>query len=496
MKYLPLLLLIIFSFCVKAQNRNNVWMLGYPADYPYSYTGDSLYFNYNSIDTALIKRAMWMGFTDASICDTSGKLLFYSNGIYINNRDHDTLFNSAKFNPGYATDLYGSDDRGSYLSHTVLIIPRPLSNVLYDVFSVSGEKVKYADVEPLTLRHSVVDMLLNNGLGGINSNNLAEILFSDTLINGRITACKHANGRDWWVITHKYRSDIFYKFLLTPDTILGPFEQVIGTKIIYDLIGQSCFSPDGNWFAQTILNDTCDVMRFDRCTGEFSDCTTLVLNPPGKEEQIGGCAFSASSRFIYVSSTFHIYQLDLLSNNIQQSEETIGVLDSTNNFESVNAFLALAPNGKIYISAFDGVNYLHVIENPDSLGISCNFVYKGQVLPQYNSGSIPNSSNYDLGRLIGSPCDTLFNSTAPIPQQPTFSFTPNPSSDYINVVYAFDKNATLTITNAVGNNVKQLTLYAYFKNRIIYTNELPAGIYLVTITSGENRISKKLIVAR
>ena len=57
------------------------------------------------------------------------------------------------------------------------------------------------------------------------------------------------------------------------------------------------------------------------------------------------------------------------------------------------------------------------------------------------------------------------------------------------------ENATLTFTDAYGRVAKQLTLYPYFKNRIIYADDLSEGVYLVTMENEEVRTSKKVVVA-
>ncbi len=47
---------------------------------------------------------------------------------------------------------------------------------------------------------------------------------------------------------------------------------------------------------------------------------------------------------------------------------------------------------------------MHVIKQPDSLGITCDFVQGGLELPK-DSYTIPTFPNYDLGALPGSPCE-------------------------------------------------------------------------------------------
>ncbi|MBK8722769.1 MAG: hypothetical protein IPL95_11015 [Saprospiraceae bacterium] len=56
---------------------------------------------------------------------------------------------------------------------------------------------------------------------------------------------------------------------------------------------------------------------FDRSTGELSNPIYLDLQD---SIQVGGCAFSPSGRFLYVSNTFKVFQFDLEQNNIQNTK--------------------------------------------------------------------------------------------------------------------------------------------------------------------------------
>ncbi len=70
-------------------------------------------------------------------------------------------------------------------------------------------------------------MNLNGGLGGVPLGQKNQIAINDTLMPG-MAACKHANGRDWWIIAFKDNSDIVYKFLLSPTGISAPIQQSPG----------------------------------------------------------------------------------------------------------------------------------------------------------------------------------------------------------------------------------------------------------------------------
>ena len=479
---------------VAAQNRTNVWELSYTFG---TAPKCELRYNGSSMDTNSVYRVMSFFDTNASICDTNGNLLFYSNGITIGNRNYDTLQNAVDFNPGWATDF--NDPQGMSTCQGVLILPDPGNPDQYYIFHESGEEfIAYGDyqVQPLHLSYSVVNMNLDGGLGGIVDTLKNKYAIIDTLLWGGLTAVKHANGRDWWIIIHRFYNDKCYKLLLTPQGVEGPYEQTIGSYLgSYDAVVQATFSPDGSKYCISNNGGLFDYFDFDRCTGEFSNYKT------GNDSAgFFGCSFSPNSRFLYMSSLVDLYQYDTWDSNMIADVVHIATWDSFYHYGNPIWFFMhqLAPDGRIYLSVFSGEQYLNVINSPDSLGIDCNFTPHSFLLTHYGfSDNIPSFPNYDLGSLQGSPCDTLYNSTSNLkPQILNFSLSPNPSSTYINIVYSIEQNAELTFTDAYGRVVKQLTLYPYFKNRIIYTDGLSVGVYLVTMREGEKISSKKLIITR
>ncbi len=100
-KIFYLLTLSLFCFSAKAQNRDNIWMLGTVTIFSPK-PGIDFYGGF--ADTFSVIRPLAFFETDAGICDTDGNELFYTNGIWIENRNHDTLENSGKFNPGTFKD--------------------------------------------------------------------------------------------------------------------------------------------------------------------------------------------------------------------------------------------------------------------------------------------------------------------------------------------------------------------------------------------------------
>ncbi|MBK6640358.1 MAG: hypothetical protein IPG39_03565 [Bacteroidetes bacterium] len=97
-----------------------------------AYPNSEMIFSDNTVDTQSVSRIMSIFDTNASICDTYGNLLFYTNGLTVSNRNHDTLQNAVNFNPGYATSFY--EPYGMGISQGALIIPQPESDHHFYIF--------------------------------------------------------------------------------------------------------------------------------------------------------------------------------------------------------------------------------------------------------------------------------------------------------------------------------------------------------------------------
>ncbi|MEL7222917.1 MAG: PKD domain-containing protein, partial [Bacteroidota bacterium] len=101
---------------------------------------------------------------------------------------------------------------------------------------------------------------------------------------------------------------------------------------------------------------------------------------------------------------------DLWADDIEASRITVAEWDGFADegiFSNTFYLAQLAPNGKIYINSNNGTKHLHVINQPDSLGLACEVCQHCVELPSWNSFSMPNFPNYRLGHEEGSPCDTL-----------------------------------------------------------------------------------------
>jgi hypothetical protein len=470
-----IIILLFSSFIAASQGLNNLWLYGY------NYGGIDGLIDYISGSPIITTTQLPMYFNaeESVISDRNGNVLFYSNGNYIADRTNDTMLNGSGLTPGWFADSYGS--AGFPISQGSIILPTPGQINKYYLFHVTGENLS-TSIQALNIFCTTVDMSLNNGLGGVISKNIP--LFYDTLIIGEITAVKHANGRDWWLLSHRHNTNWFHLLLVAKDGISGPFDQDIGGVNTFGSDGQNVFSPDGHKYARYLYRDGLDIMDFDRCSGTFSNDIHITINDSA---DASGVAFSPNSRFLYVGSERYVYQYDMHAANIEASRVTVAVWDS---FYSPNPPFAitffkgmLAGDGKIYFISPNGSDYLHVVNFPDSLGIACDFQQHSLYLQTYNAFSMPNYPNYFLGAETGSICDSLVVLEEVNKTEPILTIYPNPVLNR-RVIFSypiFSKFGNLVINDIEGKEVCRFILSAWSSTHNITLPQLNSGVYIARI---------------
>ncbi len=305
-------------------------------------------------------------------------------------------------------------DGGYLLPQGILILPYPNSSneyfVLYSTISVVIPAIEGNNYLPLNCYSATVEISQEDTGYVLEKNTL---ILSDTFDFGKLTAVRHANGRDWWIALQEYSVNRYYLMLLSPEGVSVESSQTLGPPRPTGL-GQAVFSPDGRKYVlfSTISvqeGQFVDIYDYERCSGQLDNHISITYNDTAFS---GGVAISPNSRFLYVSSNRYVYQYDLEAEDIEASRVVVAVYDgflAPDPFAlPVKFFLCqLAPDNKIYISATNGVPYLHVIHNPNAKGAACQMEQHGVQLPTLNAFGIPNSPYYGLGPEDGSPCDTL-----------------------------------------------------------------------------------------
>ena len=412
-KTIGIIHLLCISAVLFAQKHDNIWVLGYYGQNPHPILGGMIIsFNETLPMISDVDTGMDLDFTNASISDAEGNLLFYTNGIYIADATHEVMENGDSINDAGLTYQY--TETGLPVPQGVLVLPAPGNDNLYYLFHGPidfGPNGLNTHIPKLF--YSKVNMNLNGGLGAVIEKD--HLLIEDTLAYGKLTACKHANGRDWWILVRKgerFSRDV-YRLLLTPQGVLNMGKQDAGPEIIYPngAVGNVVFSPDGTKYVSHEIRfnprNAIDIYDFDRCTGELQHLEHFTMDD--SIFLLGGASISPDSRYLYIITRKTMHQFDLWAADIESTKTTVAEFDGYVGYVSPSTFGTpqLGPDGKIYIASSVSDSVMHVIQTPNLFGIASNVTQHSLTLPNLNDKSIPNFPNYRLGPLDGSPCDTL-----------------------------------------------------------------------------------------
>lgn len=480
------------SLLLSAQGLNDLWVGGFGEEWGQPWGGIDLDFTSWTLSVTTMDRDVDYFRTTANMTDAIGSLLLATNGVVVANALSDTMPNGDGLNPSPYVDLY---PQGSHIPQGALVLPKPGTSGIFYLFHSTVDNLATFDTEHLYL--TTVDMSLDGGMGAVVSKNVA--LITDQLNIGKITAVRHANGRDWWVFCHQKGTTVYYRLLVTPEGVLGPEQQAIGVPRL-DGSGQVCFSPDGSKFAHYWgqSGEDLDIFDFDRCTGLFSNPVNVVIED---EDNMGGVAFSPNGRYLYVSSTLDVYQFDTEAADIAGSMVHIAEWDGFHSpsppFATLFDIAQLAPDGKIYISTGNGTLHLHVIHNPDEPGLACNMEQHGIELPRYFMNSLPNHPNYHLGPVVGSVCDSLDLGTGMAAQQVLLGVQayPNPSNGAFTVSYAAQPEAgELEVRDLSGRVVYQSRLAAWSQVHTVVLRGIATGMYQCRVSWGAQRAAVRVMI--
>ena len=334
----------------------------------------------------------------ASFCDSLGNLLFYTNGIQIMGSNHERIENGDSINTGYYASLDYSS--GYKVAQSTFFLQMPGHPDTIILFHGSTE---IDDVFGITINKFHTTKIYNRQEPFVVEKNRP--LLEDVRLNG-ISAVRHANGRDWWVIYGVQSENKYFLFLLTDKGVVSTEKVELYPE--FPFLHADCylkFTPDGNKFIRYYTSDGVYIYDFDRCNGGFSNGVFI----PVPEDFLGwGHCISKNGRFLYVSSVTKILQYDIWADDIENTEVLVAVYDGYQSpFSTTFNTMQLGPDGRIYINSTSGSNILHVIQYPNKKGLACEVRQHSLELPTYNARTMPHFPNYRLGPLDGSPCDTL-----------------------------------------------------------------------------------------
>ncbi len=489
-------LIIICSLCLfinmQAQtNFGKSWLIG---QYGYSIKFDLP--NYIH-DTVIFPADAYFTRGKSNICDSNGNLILLCNGMNIFDTNGSYLDGGDTIIP---KDYYNDQLGISHGAQESLFLP--MDNKKYYLVTPTMNDTQFYNSKNIhpwkapfnIMLYNVIDMKANAGVGKVIQR-MVPILENKEIFKTCMQACRHANGKDWWLLKQGGDStigNVVYRFLFTQDSVYDMGMQTIPFPFrgYLDLWGQMAFSQDGKKWACTIPNNSDGEVflgEFDRCTGMLSNfqkkniypqATGFPLPNPQADTINAGLCFSPNGNLLYVSRHSHIVQLSLQNN----SQYKVFGMDTAYSYFMGFIVMYLGPDNKIYIGHKDGFSkQMSTIDNPDIQGAGCNFCRKC-LRSESHFGylySPPNVPNYELGAEL--PCWPLSIAHLSIQSKPLEVF-PNPAST--NFYISTENKNSRELYNSMGQ-----LLYST-NSDIINISHYTKGIYYIKCGTAV----KKLIV--
>ncbi|MBC8321500.1 MAG: gliding motility-associated C-terminal domain-containing protein [Bacteroidetes bacterium] len=398
-----------------------------------------------------------------TMSDTNGNLLFYTSGWRLWNRNHYPITNT--FVPSWiqmsSFPVIGSD-------HLYYVFGVPI----YDP-PLMYYKTSYA----------IIDMTMNGGLGGVSGDIIPLDAAWDAAI--KITAAKHKNKQDIWVITRKYTENKYASFLVTengvnatpvlssapnwaPVTLPVAYGQM---KVSYDKKYLINCTQGHNFGDDSIRTEVC---KFNDLTGKVDYLYSFDFKDPGVSIDFSphGVEFSPDSKFLYMSFNhsgdleYSIYQFD-----VQYIEDSALFVQSAVQigFETSYAIsgLQLASDGKIYVAQWTSPissPYLGVIHKPWEQGVNCQYDSTGVFLD-------PGECDIQLPSIL---MDYLYRfDFEGICEKVPFEFTPFFHPEPVNILWDFGDPASGSNTSIELNPTHAFSGGGNFEVSVVV--EYPSG---------------------
>lgn len=305
----------------------------------------------------------------ATISDSFGNLLFYTDGKIVYNRDHQVMENG--------TGLYGD----SSSAQSAIIVPQPGNSDVFYIFTADTGLSK-SDTD-YGLNYSIVNLSLHRGKGAVVEKNIPLLAHSSEKLAAIAKSCVE---QSIWLLTlatstgSKGTLNTYHAFEITntgvsKTSVRSTFKDLF----INDPRGYLKITSDGTRIASANMAGGLFLYDFDLETGILSNQHRLSIS--GSNKAAYGVEFSPNGRFLYAHTSKDatedakhfstLLQYDLQSSNISSSQV---VLDDRSIFRGA---LQLGENGKIYRtiakSFSEGTSFLGVINIPNEKGLAARY---------------------------------------------------------------------------------------------------------------------------
>lgn len=377
-----------------SQGENNHWYFG---------NGAAINFNNLSTPQVLTNSNMYAGSRPVgSISDNNGKLLFYTNGDTVWNREHQPMTNGSL--------LSGTTNNNLQLA----ILKHPANSNWYYIFTPVPYFTNGASSSPGISNYSIIDMSggpldsYGQPLGEFLSNNSSKPFLSsgNSVPATNISVVQHANGISYWVIMPVGAK--IYSYLVNNQGLIN--NPVISNMPFpsgnYDLVGNRSYmkiSPilDNSYSFSNFIYvcywgggvqnyQKTRVMSFDNSTGMVTPDYVLDIdtNPLASST----AEFNKNGSILYLTNNAisNVYGVDMTSTSMPVASYLLPINSNNNALEGSD--MQRNKYGDIYINYKNNNEYLAKIQNQNIFNnstVNINGIYlngrtAGNILPQLN----------------------------------------------------------------------------------------------------------------
>ena len=366
------LLLVLHTSAGFAQGENNIWAFGLGAG-----------FDFSTSPPTFFRSLAYTAEGCATVCNSEGRLQFYSDGKHVWDRNGDVMRNG----DGILGNWGGAATIGS-ATQGVAIVPFINDINKYYIFTVDCTENIYKPRLPGYLRYSIVDMSLNSGLGEVVEKNI--VLDTGT---GEKMIVVRGGQCHLWLLVHMHSTGEFKAYKIDDtgkihegiSSFTSSFDDsTIQANYKMYMVGEMKVSPDARLIALTTGRlvsgeNAVELYRFNFRTGRVSDPIQIYSD----KNSLYGLSFSPSSRLLYIGAGDGSGRgSPLMQFDVSAFPDSIALTKSRMPIATTAGMggMRIGPDGKIYITS-QSTDIIHCINNPDERGKACNLTVLDYALP-------------------------------------------------------------------------------------------------------------------
>jgi hypothetical protein len=365
-----------------------------------------------------------------------------------------------------------------------------------------------------------VDMSLQSGFGDVVPNSFGYLMDSTTF---HLTGARHANGTDYWAITHYRRGDTFFAFQVTSGGVITtPVVSHAGPAFVDSIAGDPLY--EGHAQGTTVVNMAgdqlvvaagsplnyttpgppayFDLYNFDASTGSITHGVTFPL-PAGAI--CDGAEFSPDGKRLYAFISEHVGQQDdsshyeLVQYDLGQGSETAIVASRSLVWDTLVYLtshgpvhnLGMAPDGKIYVVPEKvELKWFGVIEHPNSDATSCGYQRHAiQVTSSAAMGIPPFCKRYHDSEPEWLGVGHLHSDV------PRVRIAPNPLEDQAALLWG-DRTGRITLGwyDGLGRHVRTEIVAMWQGRAVIRRGALASGLYLLELMDEDHMVAHSRVI--